>query len=78
MATLSNAGTLQPGDKLVTIAVNLSVVVNISAYEREYGFEKASVAVLREDVRYSILSSVEDSSDIFPVESGVLVEAWLR
>jgi hypothetical protein len=24
MATLSNASTLQPGDKLVTIAVNLS------------------------------------------------------
>jgi len=77
MATLSSAGTIQPDDKLVTVAVNLSIVVNVSAYEREYGM-KAVMASLREDIRYSVLSSVEDSSDIFPVESGILVEASVR
>ena len=73
MATLSNADTIQDGDRFTTVKVTLYIEVNRDAYEREYG--RTSIRDMKESVQVDVFRMVEDGDNLYP--AGIIHDVTL-
>ena len=66
MATLSNADTIQPDDRLVTVKVTLHLTVNVDAYRREYADPTYTIRSVKEDIRHAVYSAIAEPAPLMP------------